>query len=169
MAEPNPDGLWRVVIAAPICQFCYDRDATHEVTTVQGWTALLCDRDMRRVAAPGSRPRRLVVGPARSLPSVAEVQAFVAAQRWTRAQPTFRGRPQAPHEYCLIWDSTDWAAQLRVLAWLREYGESRPFPPRATGRHRKIHHYWQYGGYEYWAMPPRETILNRRHLDWSPS
>ena len=157
-AEPGPDV--KLVLVIPPCGFCWDRDATEEVETIWGVSASLCLPCARRLRAPGSHSRYLALGAARDpLPTAEEAAAYARAQSWTRAQATFRGRPQAPHEYVLIWKSTDPWLQLRVLAFIREHGE-----PRRWGR--KTHHYWISGDHEYWAMPRRETILNRRHLDW---
>jgi hypothetical protein len=149
----------KLVLVIPPCGFCWDRDATEEVDTVWGCTASLCPVCSGKYAWGGTG-RRLVVAAAQPpLPTPAEAGAYVEAQTWTRAQPTFHGRPQAPHEYVLLWKSTDPWLQLRVLAFIRATGE-----PRRWGR--KVHHYWIRGDWEYWAMPNRETILNRRHLDW---
>ena len=107
------------------------------------------------------QPRReLRAGPAEPpLPSEAEAGAYVEAQTWKRARPTLRGRPQAPHEYVLLWRSSDPRLQLQVLAFIRATGERRRWG-------RNWHSYWVRGDWEYWSLPPRETILNRRHLDW---
>jgi hypothetical protein len=112
------------------------------------------DRQARHRAAAGHRR-----GPAAAaqppLPTREEAGAYVEAQTWTFA----RTMPKWPHEYVLIWKSTSPWTQLRVLAFIRATGERRKW-----GRH--FHHYWTWADYEYWAMPPRETILNRRRLDW---
>lgn len=149
----------KLVLVIPPCGFCWDRDASDEVITVWGCEASLCAVCSGRYGIPGTE-RRLEVAAARPpLPTAAEAGAYVEAQTWTRARPTFRGRPQAPHEYVLIWKSTDPWMQFRVLAFIREHGERRKWG-------RNWHTYWVHGQYEYWAMRPRETILNRRHLDW---
>jgi hypothetical protein len=150
----------KLVLVIPPCGFCWDRDATVEATTIWGCQASLCVICAERYRRDGAPVLRLVTAAARPpLPTAAEAGAYVEAQTWTRARPTFHGRPQAPHEYVLLWKSADPWTQLRVLAAIRARGE-----PRRWGR--KVHHYWTWGEHEYWAMPPRETILNRRHLDW---
>jgi hypothetical protein len=149
----------KLVLVVPPCGFCWDRDATAEMDTIWGCEASLCPVCAGRIGVPGTE-RRLVTAAAQPpLPTAEEARAYAEAQVYTRARPEFRGRPQAPHEYCLLWKSTDPWMQLRVLAFLRARGE-----PRRWGR--KVHHYQVWGDWEWWAMPPRETILNRRHLDW---
>ena len=149
----------KLVLVIPPCGFCWDRDATAEMDTIWGCEASLCPVCAGRIGVPGTE-RELVTAAAQPpLPTAAEAGAYVESQTWTRAQPTFHGRPQAPHEYVLIWKSTDPWLQLRVLAMIRAVGE-----PRRWGR--KVHRYWIHGDYEYWSLPIRETILNRRHLDW---
>jgi hypothetical protein len=150
----------KIVLAIPLCSLCRDKIATVEVTC-WGWLAWLCEDCADRYADPGAPRRELHAGPAEPpLPTEAEAGAYVEAQAWKRARPTFRGRPQAPHEYVLIWRSTDPAMQLRVLAFIREHGVRRRYG-------RDWHHYWQPGdGYEYWDINAQETILNRRHLSW---
>jgi len=148
------------VFTIPPCMFCFDRDASEEVMTRFGCVAVLCFQCARKYRDPLAVPLYLVPAAARGqLPTEAEAVAYVEAQEFTRAQSTFRGRPQAPHEYVLLWKSTDPWMQKRVLEFIREHGEARRWG-------RKTHHYWTHGDYEYWAMPPRETILNRRRLDW---
>ena len=154
-----PD-LDKLVLVIPPCGFCWDREATEEVTTIWGCYASLCPVCSGRYALPGTERRLVVAAAQEPRPTKAEATAYIGSQEWVRARPTFHGRPQAQHEYVLLWRSTDPWFQLRVLAMIRAVGE-----PRRWGR--KLHHYWQPGdGFEYWAMPPRETILNRRHLDW---
>jgi hypothetical protein len=122
----------------------------------------LCAECTSRYASGREEPQLLRAGAAvEPLPTEAEAGAYVAAQTWTRARPTFHGRPQAKHEYVLLWKSTDPFLQLRVLAMIRAIGEARRWG-------RKMHHYWTPPGsdYEHWAMNPRESILNRRRLDW---
>jgi hypothetical protein len=150
----------KYVLVIPPCGFCWDRDATEEVETVWDCTASLCMQCARLYRRPDSHTLYLVIGAGRE-PLVTSVQAgaFMEEQTWTRAQPTFRGRPQAPHEYCLLWRATDPWMQLRVVAFIRATGERRRWG-------RNWHTYWTYGEHEYWAMRPRETILNRRHLEW---
>jgi hypothetical protein len=150
----------KLVLVIPPCGFCWDRDAVWEVMTRWGCSASLCAECTGKHASGREEPQLLKAGAAvPPLPTEAEAGAYVEAQTWTRAKPTFHGRPQAPHEYVLLWKSTDPWLQLRVLAFIRATGE-----PRRWGR--KVHHYWTWGAYEAWAMPPRETILNRRHLSW---
>jgi hypothetical protein len=137
--------------------FCYDQDAALEVLTTWGCWASLC-RDC--AGQYGGAGRELRAAPAEPpLPTLEQAGAYVEAQQFRRARPTFHGRPQAPHEYCLLWRSTDPWMQLRVLAFIREHGERRRWG-------RFFHHYWTWGDWEYWSLAPRETILNRRGLDW---
>ncbi len=150
----------KLVLVIPPCGFCWDRDAVFEVLTRWGCWASLCTACAGRHDSGREEPRLLRAGAAAEpLPTAAEAGAYVEAQTWTRARPTFHGRPQAPHAYVLLWKATDPWLQLRVLAYIRAVGE-----PRKWGR--KTHHYWVHGDWEHWAMPVRETILNRRHLDW---
>ena len=150
----------KYVLVIPPCGFCWDRDGTEEVETIWDCAANLCPQCARLYQRPDSPARTLVLGADREpLITGTQAGAYVAEQTWTRAQPTFRGRPQAPHEYVLLWRSTDPWLQLRVLAYIRVNGVRRRWGP-------KWHTYWEHGEHEYWAMPPRETILNRRHQDW---
>ena len=151
----------KLVLVIPPCGFCWDRDASEEVMTRWGVEAHLCAYCSVKLRDPQSPIRYLVPGAARlrALPTPAEAGAYVEAQDFTRARATFRGSPQAPHEYVLVWKSTDPWMQFRVLAFIREHGERRRWG-------RNWHTYWTWRDYEYWAMRPRETILNRRRLDW---
>lgn len=88
-------------------------------------------------------------------PDGIDPQTMSAGMRWTFAKTM----PKWPHEYVLVWLSPDPWLHLRVVAFIRAVGERRRW-----GHH--FHHYWTWGDHEYWAMPPRETILNRRRLDW---
>lgn len=145
----------KLVLVIPPCGFCWDRDAVEETETVWGCVASLCPICADKIGRPGTG-RRLVTAAAQPpLPTREEAGAYVEAQTWTFA----RTMPKWPHEYVLIWKSTSPWTQLRVLAFIRATGERRKW-----GRH--FHHYWTWGDHEYWAMPPRETILNRRRLDW---
>ena len=153
-----PD-LDKLVLVIPPCGFCWDREATEEVTTIWGCYASLCPVCSGRYALPGTERRLVVAAAQEPRPTKAEATAYIGSQEWVRARPTFHGRPQAQHEYVLLWRSTDPWLQLRVLAYIRAVGE-----PRRWGR--KMHHYWTWGSWEHWAMPDRETVLNRRHLDW---
>ena len=149
----------RTVLAIPLCSLCRDKTATVE-TIAWGWLAWLCEDCADRYADPGAPRRELRAGPAEPpLPTAEQAGAYVEAQAWKRARPTFRGRPQAPHEYVLIWRSTDPRMQLRVLAFIRATGERRRYG-------RDWHHYWTWADYEYWDINAQETILNRRHLSW---
>jgi hypothetical protein len=146
----------KLVLVIPPCGFCWDRDAVFEVLTVWGCWASLCPGCTGRFDSGQAEPALLRAGAAvEPLLTAAEAGAYVDAQTWTFA----RTMPKWPHEYVLIWKSTAPWTQLRVLAFIRAVGE-----PRRWGR--KTHHYWTHGEHEYWAMPPRETILNRRRLDW---
>jgi hypothetical protein len=150
----------KLVLVIPPCSFCFDRDAVWEVMTRWGCWASLCAECTSKHASGAEEPQLLRAGAAvEPLPTEAEAGAYVDAQEWKRAKPTFHGRPQPAHEYVLLWKSTDPWLQLRVVAMIRAHGEARRWG-------RKWHHYWTWGDYEYWAMPPRETILNRRRLDW---
>jgi hypothetical protein len=149
----------KLVLVIPPCGFCFDRDATTEMMTAWGCEASLCPVCAGKIGMAGTERKLVTAAALAPLPTAAEARAYAEAQTYTRARPTFHGRPQAPHEYVLIWKSTDPWMQLRVLAWLRKNGE-----PRRWGR--KTHHYQVWGDWEWWAMPIRETILNRRRLDW---
>jgi len=152
----HPNGRIKLVGVIPRCGFCFDNEAEEEVI-YSGIAVSLCRRCLRVVRPPARARRSLRLGAEPATEE--ETVAFVEAQEYTRAQPTFRGRPQAPHEYVLIWKSTDPWMQLRVLAFIRANGERRRWGP-------KWHTYWTHGEWEYWAMPPTESILNRRRLDW---
>jgi len=145
------------ILVIPPCGFCWDRDASEEVMTRWGVEAHLCASCSRKLRDPAAPIRYLVPGAARlqPLPTPEEAGAYVESQEFTYA----RTMPKYPHEYVLIWKSTDPWMQFRVLALIREIGDRRKWG-------RNWHHYWTWGEYEYWAMRPRETILNRRRLDW---
>jgi hypothetical protein len=150
----------KLLLVIPPCMFCHDQDAVLEVMTRWACWASLCSDCAGRYGGEG---RELRAAPAEPpLPSAEQVADYVGAQAWKRARATLRGRPQAPHEYTLLWRSTDPWQQLRVLSFIRQVGE-----PRRWGR--DTFHYWVHGDYEYWALAPRETILNRRHLSWPSS
>jgi len=157
MPPDHPNGRIKLVGVMPPCGMCFDNDAAEEVIR-NAITMSVCRRCSRVLHLPATHRRRLVLGSEQA--SRDEAVAFIEAQEWTRAQPTLHGRRQAPHEYCLIWKSTDPWMQLRVLAFIRGHGERRRWG-------RNFHTYWIHGEYEYWAMPERESILNRRHLSWA--
>jgi hypothetical protein len=149
----------KYILAARPCEVCYDRDAVAEVTTIWGVTACLCEPCSAEYGT-GHDPVLLRAGPAQEpLPTEAEARAYVEVQTFTRARPTFRGRPQPMHEYCLLSRSTAPYEQLRVLAFIRANGELRPYG-------RDWFHYWVHGDWTYWSLAPRTTILNRRRNDW---
>jgi hypothetical protein len=145
------------VLVIPPCGVCWDKDAAVEVLTIWGWWASLCMDCAERYGGAG---RELRAGPDQP-PLITEAQAgaYVESQAFKRARPTFHGRPQAPHEYVLLVRSADPERHLRVVAWIRQNGERRRWG-------RNWHHYWTWGDYEYWELSPRDTILNRRGLDW---
>jgi hypothetical protein len=145
----------KLVLTSPVCMFCRDKIATVE-TVAWGCHADLCPVCADQYADRGQPRRELRAGPAEPpLITEAEVVAYVEAQQWRRARPMLRGRPQLPHEYVLIWKSTDPWRQLQVLSYIRANG------PRIRGYHRCT-----WGDFEYWSLAPDQTILNRRHLDW---
>lgn len=118
----------------PPCSFCWDREAVWEVMTRWDCWASLCADCTAKYATGRVEPRLLKAGAAMEpLPTAAEAGAYVESQEWTRARPEFRGRPQAPHEYVLIWKSTSPWTQLRVLAFIRATGGApqvgTPLPP----------------------------------------
>jgi len=146
----------KLVLVIPPCGFCWDRDAQYEVMTRWGCWASLCAECIANLDSGREEPRLLKAGAAVGPRLTAEqAGAYVDAQEWVFAKTM----PKWPHEYVLIWRSPDPWLHLRVVAFIRSVGERRRW-----GRH--FHHYWTWGDHEYWAMPPRETILNRRRLDW---
>jgi|SRR5215469_7379599 len=146
----------KLVLVIPPCGFCWDRDATEEVMTQWGCWASLCMSCARKYRARGSHTRYLAPGAGQEpLPTAEQAGEYVESQEWTFA----RTMPKWPHEYVLIWKSTDPWMQFRVLAFIRETGERRRWG-------RNWHTYWTWRDHEYWAMRPRETIINRRQLDW---
>jgi hypothetical protein len=147
----------KLVMSVSPCVVCFDQDAVFEVAVPGRCAALVCGEHVARLR--GDRVPLRPWASAVPLPTADEVAVYVEAQEFRRAQENYRGRPQAPHEYILLERCTDPWMQLRCLAFWREHGEARRW-------YSSWHHYWVHGEYEYWAMPPRETIINRRHLSW---
>jgi hypothetical protein len=116
-----------------------------------GGVAFTCDRCAALLADPEQDRLELRVAPMVAGCTEEEAGRYVESQTYTFASTM----PETPHYYVLLHNSTDPDTHLRVVNWIRANGEPRPWG-------RKVHHYWTHGNYEYWAMPPRETILNRR-------
>jgi hypothetical protein len=153
MTHPDPD--IKYVMWLPHCPFDWDRPAAFEVTTIWGAAAWLCEQHMTVYRRNGDPVFRLLLGPARRLPSREEVMRYIEAQSWHPAQAEFRGQRQSPHEYVTIQRSTAPYTQLRVLAYIRAHATRR----------RAQFSYWRPGdGHEYWDINPTQTILNRRSL-----
>jgi hypothetical protein len=76
---------------------------------------------------------------------------FIEANNWTFAKT----RPESPHFYVLLRNTSDWREHLRFLRWLRVYGEARKWRDGRTYIYRVV------DGWNYWAMGPSDTILNR--------
>jgi hypothetical protein len=152
----------KYVLWLPHCSFCYDSPAEFEVITMwDSAAAWLCAEHMAEYQHPGSPVFRLLLGAERRpLPTREEVVQYIGAQAFQRARPTFRGRPQAPHEYVTIQRATDALMQMRCLSWIRANGSRRQYAGR-------WHTYFEPGdGFSYWELGPCETILNRRRMDW---
>jgi hypothetical protein len=139
----------------PPCGSCFRNDAELAAVVGGSW-AYLC----RRCASEGVADRAwdwkpLLVGPLLDGCTEDEVRRYVRSQRFTFA----RTMPDIPHYYVVLHRSTDPLLHLRAVNWIRENGQSRRF-----ARGKPPNHYWTDGNYEYWALPQRETILNRRDL-----
>jgi hypothetical protein len=76
---------------------------------------------------------------------------YIEANDWTYAKT----RPQTPHFYVLLRNTTDWREHLRFLTWIRKYGQSRRWRDGRTYRTVWVDEF------HYWALGPNDTILNR--------
>ena len=95
------------------------------------------------------------------LPGEAEAADWLASQAWTFA----RSVPGQPHEYLLLRRSADPLMHLRVVRFIRERGERRPWAVPG-GRGRVWCSYWPAGDLEYWTQPrDADPILNRGRKD----
>lgn len=150
--SPTP----RLVMCLSPCMWCTDRDATVEIFTTLGVLADLCDDHAAELAAPRRKGRPIIVAASSGpLPPAEAVADYLKAQDWTYA----KSMPRWPHEYVLLRRSTDPAAHLNAVAFIRANGQARRWG-------RRMHHYWQPGdGREYWTMRESDTILNRRELN----
>jgi len=144
----------KIIMGAVPCGVCWDADAVCEVRTVWGWWASLCEDHAGEFGDPDYEWRELVIGPGAGPWQITEAEAarYVESQSFVFA----RTMPRAPHEYVLLRRSTDPSMHLRTVAWIRANGERRRW------RSGHYHTYWTHGFYEYWAMAPRDVILNRR-------
>ena len=157
LPEPPPTEGTTVMRTMPRCSLCTGTAVI--AAMVAGYPAHLCKACAGRTGH--ATPMLLqAAGVAAPLPSPEEAAAFLAAQQWTGA----RTMPDWPHEYVVARKSGDVWLALRVIELIR-----------STGVHRKWHSdwfwYWTPEGseYEYWAMNPGETVINRRRLDWDAS
>jgi len=138
-------------MSIPICASCLRNDAEFLVRLPgRGGWAHLCSRCAEPLA---QWKEPLISAPAENACHEADVAAYVESQRFTFASTM----PRIPHYYVLLRRSTNPDMHLRVVEWIRRVGEPRRW-------HGKVHHYWTFGHYEYWAMQPQETILNRRDV-----
>ena len=87
-------------------------------------------------------------------PDGIDPQTMSAGMRWTFAKTM----PKWPHQQPAAAPPTRGC----TCGWSRSSAQW----VSAAGWGHHFHHYWTWGDHEYWAMPPRETILNRRRLDW---
>jgi hypothetical protein len=143
-----------VMLTIPRCSLCTGTAVI--AATVFGSPACLC----RACAGRTEHTSPLLLeaaGAAAELPTPEEAAEFLAAQEWTSA----RTMPQWPHEYVMARKSADTWMALRVIEFIRATGERRRW-------HSEWFWYWAPEGseYEYWAMNPGETVINRRRLDW---
>jgi hypothetical protein len=76
---------------------------------------------------------------------------FIESNEWTYAKT----RPESPHFYVLLRNSSDWRTHLKFLTWIRKYGEARRW------RDGRIYRTVWVGEFHYWALGPNDSILNR--------
>jgi hypothetical protein len=157
MTDAVPLVNWVSMLTLYPCPFHTERAAGWLVMTKWGTTALLCDECRAKYADETDMihaSQRIVEAPHDDAPlTIGAVRDYIDGERWVYAKTM----PKWPHEYVLLRASSDPWMHLRVLGYMRQHAEWRPW-----GRHRDPGlPYWRDRGRDYWSMPPNWLIINR--------